>query len=474
MNNSLTTNFLRRIWMIQQATAGWFSIAILFALFATWAWADQETSSQVDGRYRALASDRFQQKNFPEFRLVLKRLAQINGGFERLDGDLLFLLAQVDLAEGNHAVAIARMRSLAPVDQPGNGNAQRWMAEWLRAIKPSNQQEMLAIHTELAQHLQQLASFEPKNAPLKMELGLLSHRLGNDALAEESFQAAALIAPEAGLLLAHFLRSKNEASRAKFEAERGLRAASEKLELNPNDLAARNLVAAYHAFLQNYREATETLKPLSEDDQVRALLVQLYRQQARSLPENSADEKLAILREALLLRPNDPKTLVDVIELSRSFGYQPTIAALAEMLAKEPGLAELHFAIGTIYSIHAQFDLAEAHFLKAKSIANSSPVILNNLAWTLLHQEHPAVDDAGALIDQASKLLPNHPEIIETRGLARLRQKRFQEAKADFEVALKQKGASRELCLWIAEACEGLGDPQGAAKFRSDAAELKK
>jgi len=69
------------------------------------------------------------------------------------------------------------------------------------------------------------------------------------------------------------------------------------------------------------------------------------------------------------------------------------------------------------------------------------------------------------MVEQALTQLPGQAELYDTRGKIRLRQQRFAEAIADFELALKEPQIRSEVYTNLAKACRLAGDETSARRY---------
>ena len=63
-------------------------------------------------------------------------------------------------------------------------------------------------------------------------------------------------------------------------------------------------------------------------------------------------------------------------------------------------------------------------------------IVLNNLAWVLAHQDPPALDRALELASRAVQQSPNDGRYHDTLGTIYLKQEKYKDAAAEFQLAL--------------------------------------
>lgn len=95
-----------------------------------------------------------------------------------------------------------------------------------------------------------------------------------------------------------------------------------------------------------------------------------------------------------------------------------------------------HFALSNILWQHGEFDEATTHLELAYKIEPKFTIVLNNLAWVLAHQDPPDLERALELALQAVKQSPNDGRYHDTLGTIYLKQEKFKDAAAEFQLAL--------------------------------------
>ena len=135
---------------------------------------------------------------------------------------------------------------------------------------------------------------------------------------------------------------------------------------------------------------------------------------------------------------------------------------------KEPALA--HLAMGNLYWLENEKELAVRHFNRALRIRDDMAVVMNNLAWLMAHsEENPRFELAMELVEKAIALRPNSPNFKDTRGTIYFLQEDWENALTDLEEALESIPNKRPLWRKLATIYEKTGEPGLAVKFRSRA-----
>jgi tetratricopeptide (TPR) repeat protein len=147
---------------------------------------------------------------------------------------------------------------------------------------------------------------------------------------------------------------------------------------------------------------------------------------------------LDMLSSALRLDPQNTPALMMLIQLSddASKNGEEARRMLKERLAAGEAPWVIHLVLGTSSIGDAGIEEAEKHLEQALAQNARVPATLNNLAWLLASKKDPDLDRAFRLSDQAVKLAPGTPEVMETRGQILLKLGKWQEALADLERVL--------------------------------------
>jgi len=247
-------------------------------------------------------------------------------------------------------------------------------------------------------------------------------------------------------------RAKNEQERtlATARAERLANEATEfysqLLEKNPRDAQLLVLAAEILTMARNFEGAVKLLEPAvnlpGQEVTIRRALSQVYFQWAMSEKAPSKDaslDHLTRLEKSLVYNRDNPQAIQDLLQIARAGGAQSAAASskLEILLSQKPPSATAIFVAGT--NAWTSGEKTEARRLLAQAY-EVDPTLLdaaNNLAWALMHSEPEDLPQAMKLVNEALREAPDHPNYRGTRGHVLARQKRWAEAKADLEYALK-------------------------------------
>jgi tetratricopeptide (TPR) repeat protein len=177
--------------------------------------------------------------------------------------------------------------------------------------------------------------------------------------------------------------------------------------------------------------------------------------------------QLGLLNRALQHVPRDPRLLTQLAKLALRDWERSDEAytRLKELVAEGVAPAVVHLVLGTQALKKGELNEAKLHLLLANDRNPNMPVILNNLAWTLVHEDEPDLQRALQLA-QAAKRMSEHPEIYDTLGTILARMGRHREAIQELETALRAFPARPELHLRLADLYEQLGENELAAIHR--------
>jgi tetratricopeptide (TPR) repeat protein len=384
------------------------------------------------------------------------------------------------------------MRELAPSNATGHPRAHYWVAKSILQgrISPEGQGTELLIH-----HLERaLASHHDRLSSL-MLLASIRRDAGDLERSAEHLADVVSARPEMRLPLAVLYRQLGDTYLERREIKAALKHFRQQLDADEDDVEARIYLSQAVALGGDFEQA-EAL-----------LLMGLKRAATQTgrddhTPETMADARLdgAVLDlylawyQALGQRPG--VTVTDRLEiLAKALERSPKNAAIIKALAalaNEPGdpgktardLLEAYpdgeqippaasFVLGTLAAQRGDFADAEKHLEIARTKMPRDPALLNNLAWVVAHLEPPQLDRALQLADDAQKLAPGHPEIMETRGNILVGLERWSEALTDLEIALQQIPDRPGIHEQLGIVYEQLGNPELAKRHRTLAERLQ-
>jgi len=198
-----------------------------------------------------------------------------------------------------------------------------------------------------------------------------------------------------------------------------------------------------------------------------------------SLPADDLAMRTERLKHALRLNPNHPELQVALaIIVANTSSEQPNevevIAKNALVFARnQKSLSAGALSIlGSKSAERGNFVVAEIAFREALAGLDSSPALLNNLAWVLIQKAEPAaLDEALELANRALISGPQYAECWKTRAQVWKLKQRPLEAITDLERAISLGYRSSEVRLQLVALYEQSGDPTTAAIYRQKAAD---
>lgn len=294
--------------------------------------------------------------------------------------------------------------------------------------------------------------------------------------------------PQLRLKAALLNRAIGSEAKAKDHAEQALAALRRNSTTSPDAFDERMLEAVCLAFLQRYPEAIEKTRVASRlaktDDQrtvARNKSAQIGVAWSQELIASgglakTSPQVLANLQEALKAAPQDPMVLRFLLNylLATAKEENEETAAIREALLSSVSPGVSHFVRGTAASLRGESEEATFHLkLAAKDLPNS-PVILNNLAYTLANQPQPDLPRALQLIDLAiaGQKEPG-PHYLDTRGHVLHKMGRWLDAIPELEQGLKVPDLALAAHEALADCYLQLGKLESSELHRAAAARLK-
>lgn len=147
------------------------------------------------------------------------------------------------------------------------------------------------------------------------------------------------------------------------------------------------------------------------------------------------------------------------VALARAGDLDAAEAAFNEVLALNPGVAEVYRNLGFIYAERKEWDRAEASYLSALDLRPGAPEFVNALAK--LYSDTGQEEKAAALMAQAAADNPEDAETQLTQGIFLINQGQSAEAQASFEAALAADPSLAEAHYHLGTILVGQGDVPG-------------
>ena len=159
----------------------------------------------------------------------------------------------------------------------------------------------------------------------------------------------------------------------------------------------------------------------------------------KSTQNTPISELLSYLDRALKYDPNHGPALNRLMAYATANveGNADLKTILAKVIAeaKQPGLA--HLAMGNLCWLEDNRKQAVFHFNRAMEFRKDMPVLLNNMAWLIAHDEKkPDLERAMGLIQSAIENRPEDLRFLDTRGSIYFLQEDWESALTDLEKSL--------------------------------------
>jgi tetratricopeptide (TPR) repeat protein len=170
---------------------------------------------------------------------------------------------------------------------------------------------------------------------------------------------------------------------------------------------------------------------------------------------------------AAMLRPDNPRIHEMLLHMDLQGGNLATAERrVRALLNLNPASLSANYALGVILAKRGEYELAESSF-RYLIERRRDPLVLNNLAWLLLHRG--ALDEALALSVEAAELMPRVYSVWDTQGAILLQLGRLEEAEASLNKAAELNARSVDVRIHRAQ----LALKQGkAAEARAAAREM--
>jgi tetratricopeptide (TPR) repeat protein len=407
----------------------------------------------------------FQSKDYDLARLAGERLVLL----DEEEPAFRFQLALVEAARGNGPRTAGLMDSLTPLDRQGYAPAHLWVARALLAANPSP-----AALRAAEVHLRRTLQDQPNEAEAHGLLGRLYLATGRPEEAKAHLLRATDEFPEVELDLARLFTAQGNGELARIHAERAQRLFHSRVAANLDDHDARLNRAEAYLVLRDFPAAVGVLQEgweLTANARYRAALGRTYllwSDEAARSGKSNLGEEFALLEKAMQNEGASPAVLDRLLAATQVKGPEAEKArnSLRSLLAQGKSPALVHLALGLDAQERGNLTEAQRHYEQANKLAPDTPVVLNNLAWSLAQAPSPDLPRALELVNAALANWPNQPRFRDTRGQILAKLGRWKEALGDLEAALPALPKSPDLHRALAETYEHLGMAEMAAEHR--------
>lgn len=392
-----------------------------------------------------------------------------------------FANARLAELKGEEASAERIMSGLTRDDDSGHPRAHFWVAmRMVQEKKTLTPDESL----DLIHHLTRALDSDHDRQDAHVLLADIERKRGNREQAAKHLESVVLDRPEMRLPLAMIYSEMGDVFRSRQQRERAEDHFRQRAERDMADVRSRILWAKAVALSNDYDQATRILLdaiPATNGDvsdesqrkirQLREALAELYVAWSDRVDrERNPDLKrrIELLQRALQFAPNNADALNRLAVLVGQAGEEgeQVRTALDRLLASGDVPAAVRLILGTSAATREEWDEAKEQLEQAYHEMPQMPVLLNNLAWVLASADPPEFEQAHRLADAAIRIWPDHPEILETRGVILAGLGRWSEALVDLESALKSFPERAGLHKRLAVVYEQLGDTEMADRHR--------
>lgn len=278
-----------------------------------------------------------------------------------------------------------------------------------------NKQPQKALDT-----LSDIQNTYPNNPALVALTGRSQLALGESNVALKSFQKLAKLQPESASAHYELARAYNETkqpTKARQELEKTL-------ALDPNHPEARFVMANIfirEGKLEDAQQQTQMLKKMNPDAPPVAIL-----EATIALQQNHPQQAIEIYQQASKRFPNSNYWPLQLAKIQQQTGQsEASLATLEAWLKTHPDDFLVRFTVASNYLFLGQHDQAQSQFTKLYEQAPENVPVLNNLAWLTRKED---LTKALGYAQQAAKLAPDNPEVMDTLGTILLEKGNTQEA----------------------------------------------
>jgi tetratricopeptide (TPR) repeat protein len=375
------------------------------------------------------------------------------------------------VALGDEARAARLWDVLASPDEPGFAPAQVWRAKLVLASPGVWSSPAVAL---AERHLRQALRTAPDAIEANSLLSQILVATGRVAEAVPLLRRVARADPEQGLALAIAYRATGSEAEALNQAAFEQRWAEAALESEPDDFTSRLRFARATAFLGRHAKAVEILRKgheMTKDPRYGPALAAVFADwsdtAARETTGDTARVRL-LIAEGLHWDPNCMPLLIRLERVMQTGGAEAEASRrmLTDMLAAGKAGVAAHFILGVDAWLRGDTASARVHLEASARNDPRGPMIANNLAFIMVHEEKPDLERALSLADLAVDRGPGIPEFRGTRGLILTKLGRWKEALPELEAGLPANPDHVELHAGLADTYDHLGLPDLAAAHR--------
>jgi tetratricopeptide (TPR) repeat protein len=418
--------------------------------------------------YTQVAQQALAAKDYEVARVACLRLLAL-GSESR--AQTLFNLALALKGLGHESESAAILAKIAPIEKPVYAPAHYYAAHALMtgtSITPDAFKAILA-------HMNAIVALEPESVEANDFLGQFFFQQKNWAMAKSHFLATVNTIPKRMFVLAEVCEQLHDTRGAREWRDRALWNFKDAVEKSKTDSPEHRLCYAQALVLQgDFAKALEVLeegRKRSDAGVYRLGIADVCAKWARNVAKNEPDNlglRIKLIQQGLEQAPQSAPLLQLLVELSRGNGSEPKAAQekIMKLLAEGGSSAILHFLVGSDAWQRGDRETAKKHFIIAFDLSPNVPEIANNMAVVLSQGSAADLPRALEIVDSALKILPDQPDLRDTRGGILLKLGRWKESIKDLEFALPLLSTKEPTHEALANAYAALGMEDLASEHR--------
>jgi len=377
-------------------------------------------------------------QNFEAAKTYFGRIISVDSN-EIQDSDLYhwaIILAQT----GEPTRAAAILEKLAPFEKVGYHRAHRLRA--INIARSLGQSDDPLVLRKLRWHLE---NSRDQSAEISQSWAVYYMALEQPENALVWLQKAAGENPANLIDVARIYRQLGNPAaeqRTVSLAEEKFRQLVDKDPLNPgNRISLANILVQLKK-LDDAEAVLQTGLKIQADPQLLQATADYYVMRHDLARREHADfaTQFEFLHTAMNLDVNYPLTYQRFVDLCQDNDNKEELAkiktAIMHALTGHRPSALAHFALSNVLWMEGENEQAEWHLEQAYNLEPDFVVVLNNLAWTLASKPEPDLDRALALATKVIERAPDDGRFRDTYATVLMKQKKYQQAIAEFEKAL--------------------------------------
>ena len=339
---------------------------------------------------------------------------------------------------GEQSRALATIKQLAPLDAPGYGPAQLWLAQLLFSQKDQTADTKKELEDRL------LLAARNESTSRAAEALLIRYYCGNGNLekAEGYLGTANATTADAQLGLAMAFAVKGEHEKSMNHASLARQYFSSVVRNEPTNAEVRLQWAQSAALMGDTPQAAAILEQgyqLTRAPGYRVSLSRLFLAWSQFVgadPARIAD-RIVLLAKSVQCDDSNPlaiRTLLDILPIDRP-NANDIRSALDKAISENNSPAVLEIVLAVDSMLKKEGKEAARRFELARTADPQCSRILNNMAWTMGNTRPARLSLALDLIDTAVAQAPDQIRFLDTRGQILAKLERWQDAMADLQKA---------------------------------------